>query len=49
MWKSANPRFGHLRQMEIFGMNQGRFIDGYSEEFLKDFLNLMAGLALYSC
>lgn len=33
---------GHLRQMEIFGMNQKRFIDGYSEEFLKDFLNLMA-------
>lgn len=33
---------GHLRQMEIFGMNQGRFVEGYSEEFLKDFLNLLA-------
>ena len=32
----------HLRQMEIFGHNQGRFISGYSEEFQKDFLNLMA-------
>ena len=32
----------HLRQMEIFGQNQGRFISGYSEEFQKDFLNLMA-------
>ena len=32
----------HLRQMEIFGQNQGRFISGYSEEFQRDFLNLMA-------
>ena len=32
----------HLRQMELFGANQGRFIDGFSEEFLKEFLSLMA-------
>ena len=31
----------HLRQMELFGQNQSRFIDGYSEEFLKEFLQLM--------
>jgi len=32
----------HLRQMALFGQNQSRFIDGYSEEFLKEFLSLMA-------
>ena len=32
----------HLRQMELFGQNQSRFIDGYSEEFLKEFLQLMS-------
>lgn len=32
----------HLRQMELFGSNQSRFIDGYSEEFLKEFLQLMS-------
>tara|TARA_B110000977_G_scaffold1141_1_gene1623 strand:+ start:42486 stop:43718 length:1233 start_codon:yes stop_codon:yes gene_type:complete len=32
----------HLRQMELFGANQSRFIDGYSEEFLKEFLSLMS-------
>ena len=32
----------HLRQMEIFGMNQGKFIGNYSEEFKRAFLNLMA-------
>jgi DNA/RNA-binding protein KIN17 len=28
--------------MELFGQNQSRFIDGYSEEFLKEFLQLMS-------
>ena len=32
----------HLRQMEIFGMNQGKFIGSYSEEFKRAFLNMMA-------
>ena len=28
----------HQRQMEVFGQAQGRFIDGFSEEFEKNFL-----------
>ena len=32
----------HLRQMEIFGMNQGKFVAEYSREFQRDFLNLLA-------
>jgi DNA/RNA-binding protein KIN17 len=30
---------GHRRQMEIFGQSAGRVVQGYSEEFLKDFLD----------
>ena len=32
----------HLRQMAIFGQNQGKFIAGYSADFQRDFLALMA-------
>ena len=42
MGSSATSRPRCLRQMELFGQNQSRFIDGYSEEFLKEFLQLMS-------
>lgn len=29
----------HRRQLELFGQNPGRFVDGYSEEFESDFMN----------
>uniref|UniRef100_A0A0D6R3K2 DNA/RNA-binding protein Kin17 WH-like domain-containing protein n=1 Tax=Araucaria cunninghamii TaxID=56994 RepID=A0A0D6R3K2_ARACU len=29
---------GHQRQMQVFGQNPDRFVDGYSEEFQSDFL-----------
>lgn len=32
----------HLRQMQVFGLNPHRIIDGYTEEFEKSFLNLLA-------
>lgn len=32
---------GHRRQMELFGQNPDRIIEGYSEEFLKSFLEHM--------
>lgn len=32
----------HLRQVAVFGENSGRFIKGYSEQFLANFLDMMA-------
>ena len=32
----------HLRQVKVFGENSARFIRGYSEEFLGNFLNMLA-------
>ena len=32
----------HLRQVAVFGQNSGRFIRGYSEQFLSNFLDMMA-------
>ena len=32
----------HLRQVAVFGQNSGRFIRGYSEQFLANFLAMMA-------
>lgn len=29
----------HKRQLELFGQNPGRFVEGYSEEFEKDFMD----------